>query len=274
MKKEELEANGEEGTKYRKLPSPCPICGKVFSCRSNMNKHLLTHGDKKYTCEICSRKFFRVDVLQDHIHVHFKDIALMDEQERQDFIRKIGISASDCDETDAEEEIDDPEHHKYNCKKCQMSFAKGKEYLKHITEQHKEKGHSCSICNRHFALKATYNAHLVIHREQLPDPAVQKYIHPCEICGRIFNSIGNLERHKIIHTGVRSHCCDKCSKSFARKDMLKEHLRVHDDNRDFLGSSEAVSDWTPPSAFVFSPLLAAEFLSWWVAGKSARVLPE
>ncbi|MEQ2193447.1 hypothetical protein XENOCAPTIV_028333, partial [Xenoophorus captivus] len=27
------------------------------------------------------------------------------------------------------------------------------------------------------------------------------YIHPCEICGRIFNSIGNLERHKIIHTG-------------------------------------------------------------------------
>ncbi|GAA6084474.1 PR domain zinc finger protein 15 isoform X3 [Tachysurus ichikawai] len=72
MKREEMEANGEEGTKYRKEPSGCPICGKVFSCRSNMNKHLLTHGDKKYTCEICGRKFFRVDVLRDHIHVHFK----------------------------------------------------------------------------------------------------------------------------------------------------------------------------------------------------------
>ncbi|XP_038129792.1 PR domain zinc finger protein 15-like, partial [Cyprinodon tularosa] len=231
MKKEELEANGEEGTKYRKEPSPCPICGKVFSCRSNMNKHLLTHGDKKYTCEICGRKFFRVDVLRDHIHVHFKDIALMDEQEREEFIKKIGISPEDSDETDEE---DDPEHHKYNCKKCQLSFARGKDYLKHIMEQHKEKGHSCGICNRHFALKATYNAHLVIHREQLPDPAVQKYIHPCEMCGRIFNSIGNLERHKIIHTGVKSHGCDKCGKSFARKDMLKEHLRVHDDNRDYL----------------------------------------
>lgn len=32
MKKEELEANGEEGTKYRKEPSPCPICGKVRFC--------------------------------------------------------------------------------------------------------------------------------------------------------------------------------------------------------------------------------------------------
>ncbi|CAJ1064714.1 PR domain zinc finger protein 15 isoform X4 [Xyrichtys novacula] len=234
MKREEQEANGEEGTKYRKEPSPCPICGKVFSCRSNMNKHLLTHGDKKYTCEICARKFFRVDVLRDHIHVHFKDIALMDEQEREGFIRKIGISADDSDETDDDEEEEDPEHHKYNCKKCQLSFAKGREYLKHIMEQHKERGYGCGICNRRFALKATYNAHLVIHREQLPDPAVQKYIHPCEICGRIFNSIGNLERHKIIHTGVKSHSCDKCNKSFARKDMLKEHLRVHDDIRDFL----------------------------------------
>ncbi|KAK2879820.1 PR domain zinc finger protein 15 isoform X2 [Channa argus] len=234
MKREELEVNGEEGTKYRKEPSPCPICGKVFSCRSNMNKHLLTHGDKKYTCEICGRKFFRVDVLRDHIHVHFKDIALMDEQEREDFIRKIGISAGNSDDTDEDEDEDDPEHHKYNCKKCQLSFAKGKDYLKHIMEQHKERGYGCGICNRRFALKATYNAHLVIHREQLPDPSVQKYIHPCEICGRIFNSIGNLERHKIIHTGVKSHSCDKCGKSFARKDMLKEHLRVHDDIRDFL----------------------------------------
>ncbi|XP_060765489.1 PR domain zinc finger protein 15 [Neoarius graeffei] len=235
MKREEIEANGEEGTKYRKEPSACPICGKVFSCRSNMNKHLLTHGDKKYTCEICGRKFFRVDVLRDHIHVHFKDIALMDEQERENFIKKIGISMDDSEgNSDDEDEKDDPEHHKYSCKKCQVTFAKGRDYLKHIMEMHKERGYGCVICNRRFALKATYNAHLVIHREQLPDPAVQRYIHPCDMCGRIFNSIGNLERHKIIHTGVKSHSCEQCGKSFARKDMLKEHLRVHDNIRDFL----------------------------------------
>ncbi|KAJ7996747.1 hypothetical protein DPEC_G00240230 [Dallia pectoralis] len=234
MKREEMEVNGEEGTKYRKEPSACPVCGKVFSCRSNMNKHLLTHGDKKYTCEICGRKFFRVDVLRDHIHVHFKDIALMDEQEREDFIRKIGISVDTSDDTDDSDEEDEPETHKYSCKKCPVTFLKGRDYLKHIMDLHKERGHGCIICNRRFALKATYNAHLVIHREQLPDPAVQRYIHPCEMCGRIFNSIGNLERHKVIHTGVKSHGCDQCGKSFARKDMLKEHLRVHDNIRDFL----------------------------------------
>ncbi|XP_014052823.2 PR domain zinc finger protein 15 isoform X2 [Salmo salar] len=234
LKSEELEANGEEGSKYRKEPSECPICGKVFSCRSNMNKHLLTHGDKKYTCEICGRKFFRVDVLRDHIHVHFKDIALMDEQEREEFTRKIGISVDSSDNTDDEDEDDDQETHKYSCKKCQVTFFKGRDYLKHIMDFHKERGYGCIICNRRFALKATYHAHLVIHREQLPDPAVQRYIHPCEMCGRIFNSIGNLERHKVIHTGVKSHGCDQCGRSFARKDMLKEHLRVHDNIRDFL----------------------------------------
>ncbi|XP_012926817.1 PR domain zinc finger protein 15 isoform X1 [Heterocephalus glaber] len=232
VKREDLESGSESLVRYKKEPSGCPVCGKVFSCRSNMNKHLLTHGDKKYTCEICGRKFFRVDVLRDHIHVHFKDIALMDDHQREEFIGKIGISSEENEENS--DESADSEPHKYSCKRCQLTFGRGKEYLKHIMEVHKEKGYGCSICHRRFALKATYHAHMVIHRENLPDPNVQKYIHPCEICGRIFNSIGNLERHKLIHTGVKSHACEQCGKSFARKDMLKEHMRVHDNIREYL----------------------------------------
>ncbi|XP_070606561.1 PR domain zinc finger protein 15 isoform X2 [Erythrolamprus reginae] len=232
VKREEFEHNAENMVRYKKEPSRCPVCGKNFSCRSNMNKHLLTHGDKKYTCEICGRKFFRVDVLRDHIHVHFKDIAIMDDHQREEFIGKIGISSEEND--DNSDGSVDSEPHKYSCKRCQLTFGRGKEYLKHIMEVHKEKGYGCSICNRRFALKATYHAHMVIHLENLPDPNVQKYIHPCEICGRIFNSIGNLERHKLIHTGVKSHACEQCGKSFARKDMLKEHMRVHDNIREYL----------------------------------------
>ncbi|XP_048349686.1 PR domain zinc finger protein 15 isoform X5 [Sphaerodactylus townsendi] len=232
VKREDFEHNTDNLVRYKKEPSGCPVCGKIFSCRSNMNKHLLTHGDKKYTCEICGRKFFRVDVLRDHIHVHFKDIAIMDDHQREEFIGKIGISSEENDENS--DGSVDSEPHKYSCKRCQLTFGRGKEYLKHIMEVHKEKGYGCSICNRRFALKATYHAHMVIHRENLPDPNVQKYIHPCEICGRIFNSIGNLERHKLIHTGVKSHACEQCGKSFARKDMLKEHMRVHDNIREYL----------------------------------------
>lgn len=45
----------------------------------------------------------------------------MDEQEREDFIKKIGISMEESDEnSDEEDGKDDPEHHKYTCKKCQV----------------------------------------------------------------------------------------------------------------------------------------------------------
>lgn len=54
----------------------------------------------------------------------FQDIALMNEQEREGFIRKIGISAGDSDESEDDEEENDPEHHKYNCKKCQVSSVR------------------------------------------------------------------------------------------------------------------------------------------------------
>lgn len=47
----------------------------------------------------------------------------MNEQERDGFIRKIGISAGDSDDLDDDEDENDPGHHKYNCKKCQVSFA-------------------------------------------------------------------------------------------------------------------------------------------------------
>lgn len=46
----------------------------------------------------------------------------MNEQERDGFIRKIGISAGDSDELEDDEEENDLEHLKYNCKKCQVSF--------------------------------------------------------------------------------------------------------------------------------------------------------
>ena len=51
----------------------------------------------------------------------------MDEQEREDFIRKIGIAVDDSDGNSDEDEVeDDPDNHKYSCKKCQVGFPGGR----------------------------------------------------------------------------------------------------------------------------------------------------
>uniref|UniRef100_A0A2K5CPD3 PR domain zinc finger protein 15 n=2 Tax=Simiiformes TaxID=314293 RepID=A0A2K5CPD3_AOTNA len=258
----------------------CEMCFRFFSTNSNLSKHKKKHGDKKFACEVCSKMFYRKDVMLDHQRRHLegvrrvkredleaggenlvrykkepsgcpvcgKDIALMDDHQREEFIGKIGISSEEND--DNSDESADSEPHKYSCKRCQLTFGRGKEYLKHIMEVHKEKGYGCSICNRRFALKATYHAHMVIHRENLPDPNVQKYIHPCEICGRIFNSIGNLERHKLIHTGmktkhalrhhmklhkgIKEYECKECHRRFAQKVNMLKHCKRHTGIKDFM----------------------------------------
>uniref|UniRef100_A0A2K5CPD6 PR domain zinc finger protein 15 n=1 Tax=Aotus nancymaae TaxID=37293 RepID=A0A2K5CPD6_AOTNA len=275
---------GPGGSRLRDLPDDktfqCEMCFRFFSTNSNLSKHKKKHGDKKFACEVCSKMFYRKDVMLDHQRRHLegvrrvkredleaggenlvrykkepsgcpvcgKDIALMDDHQREEFIGKIGISSEEND--DNSDESADSEPHKYSCKRCQLTFGRGKEYLKHIMEVHKEKGYGCSICNRRFALKATYHAHMVIHRENLPDPNVQKYIHPCEICGRIFNSIGNLERHKLIHTGmktkhalrhhmklhkgIKEYECKECHRRFAQKVNMLKHCKRHTGIKDFM----------------------------------------
>ncbi len=71
-------------------------------------------------------------VLEFQKHI-FQDIALMDEQEREDFIKKIGISMEESDDSsDEEDEKNDPEHHKYNCKKCQVKRRRHWQYWLNI----------------------------------------------------------------------------------------------------------------------------------------------
>ncbi|KAH9403512.1 hypothetical protein TYRP_015406 [Tyrophagus putrescentiae] len=63
-----------------------------------------------------------------------------------------------------------------------------------------------------------------------PKPsAAKRASNPCPHCDQSFPYPSLLERHKLVHTGVREHLCPLCSKSFNRKSTLTEHhKRVHE----------------------------------------------
>lgn len=48
-------------------PVDCPHCQKQFSKRSNLNRHIITVHDIKYTCENCSKSFVQSEKLERHI---------------------------------------------------------------------------------------------------------------------------------------------------------------------------------------------------------------
>ncbi|UYM14348.1 C2H2-type zinc finger protein [Endozoicomonas euniceicola] len=49
----------------------------------------------------------------------------------------------------------------------------------------------------------------------------------CDVCGRELANSGSLTRHKLTHTGEKSHECDVCGKKFARSETLTRHKRSH-----------------------------------------------
>lgn len=51
-------------------PYECSNCGSSFKCLSTLRQHEVVHTAKKYSCEVCLRKFSRPEKVRIHMRVH------------------------------------------------------------------------------------------------------------------------------------------------------------------------------------------------------------
>lgn len=51
--------------------------------------------------------------------------------------------------------------------------------------------------------------------------------HVCLQCGKGFTRRRELERHGVVHTGLKPFECPTCQKRFGRKDKLTQHRKTH-----------------------------------------------
>lgn len=53
-------------------PFKCDFCDKEFNRKDNLKRHVLTHGDKKFKCQVenCQKEFHRKDKFEEHLDMH------------------------------------------------------------------------------------------------------------------------------------------------------------------------------------------------------------
>lgn len=190
----------------------CDLCGKEFRCRSQLAVHFQTHtGERPHLCDICGRKFGRQYQLKRHkILVH--------------------VNRADGEENP-------PADAPFVCGVCGKRLKSEALLAAHSRIHTGDKPYRCGICLRSFQRAACLKQHHVrVHLKVRVNEAQHAAAHrrssaaakefSCPICSKAFKFRSLLASHSMIHSEVRPHACDFCSRSFRRLSHLKRHREV------------------------------------------------
>ena len=59
----------------------------------------------------------------------------------------------------------------------------------------------------------------------------------CEVCHKVFTSLGNLQKHRLIHSNERPYTCPVCGRGFVQKSNMKSHIKIHSDEKHHVCSN-------------------------------------
>lgn len=91
----------------------------------------------------------------------------------------------------------------------------------------------CTICLKKFPTNSERHRHMKMNTDLRPLKCVEKYyfIRPppykCDLCAHTVNSKSKLRPHMKVHTGEKSFKCNECSRRFAERGNLKQHIQWH-----------------------------------------------
>ncbi|CAL4084195.1 unnamed protein product, partial [Meganyctiphanes norvegica] len=109
----------------------CEVCGKSFKNRKACTLHLLTHGEKKFSCTHCDKMFYTSDTLKCHEMIHTGE-------------------------------------KKYKCTICDMKFLRAHYLTKHMRSHSEERPFICQVCGYAGKDKTRLNEHMNKHSDVNP----------------------------------------------------------------------------------------------------------
>ncbi|KAH8239764.1 hypothetical protein KR032_007589 [Drosophila birchii] len=134
---------------------------------------------------------------------------------RKSSLASLQEACSEDYEDAADHVSEDPDYVQPSPKKssCQVDAGKRKHYI-------------CSHCSKEFRGNTDLQRHLLIHSDERP--------HECKECGKSFRQAVNLKNHiTTAHEHRKQFSCSQCPKSFALKERLRLHMRLHSGEKPY-----------------------------------------
>ncbi|KAJ8386152.1 hypothetical protein AAFF_G00176600 [Aldrovandia affinis] len=187
----------------------CVTCGKAFKKLWSLHEHnKIVHGyaEKKFSCEVCEKKFYTMAHVRKHMVAHTKDMPFTCETCGKSFKRSMSLKVHSLQHSGEKP---------FKCENCSERFQYKYQLRSHMSIHIGHKQFMCQWCGKDFNMKQYFDEHMKTHTGEKP------YI--CEICGKSFTSRPNMKRHRRTHTGEKPYPCDVCGQRFRFSNMLKAH---------------------------------------------------
>ncbi|XP_023122056.2 zinc finger and BTB domain-containing protein 47 [Amphiprion ocellaris] len=205
----------------------CVTCGKAFKKLWSLHEHnKIVHGyaEKKFSCEICEKKFYTMAHVRKHMVAHTKDMPFTCETCGKSFKRSMSLKVHSLQHSGEKP---------FKCENCSERFQYKYQLRSHMSIHIGHKQFMCQWCGKDFNMKQYFDEHMKTHTGEKP------YI--CEICGKSFTSRPNMKRHRRTHTGEKPYPCEVCGQRFRFSNMLKAHRE-----KCFRVSNPMVADGSDP----------------------------
>ncbi|XP_076848828.1 zinc finger and BTB domain-containing protein 47 isoform X2 [Brachyhypopomus gauderio] len=209
----------------------CLACGKDFKKLWSLHEHnKIVHGyaEKKFTCEVCEKKFFTMAHVRKHMVAHTKEMPFTCETCGKSFKRSMSLKVHFLQHSGEKP---------FRCENCNERFQYKYQLRSHMSVHIGHKQFMCQWCGKDFNMKQYFDEHMKTHTGEKP------YI--CEICGKSFTSRPNMKRHRRTHTGEKPYPCETCGQRFRFSNMLKAHREKCFQLRDTPISEAPPTEYNP-----------------------------
>ena len=247
----------------------CDYCPESFALRDVLEEHLKSHDFKlSYYCEDCNTEFVSAKAKRSHnVRCLSKLICkycntLLDskgkkrQHEQKHIDNMYGQLCDVCGEKFKHQGTLD-QHFKtqhmiwdkiYQCPKCPKKFAFKQKLSFHVKSVHTTmRAYLCEDCGADFKNPASLRHHRIrkhhptsnkrecsVCGKMVPFYSLSKHMYThkaytiqCPHCDKMFKNSSTLKQHLRIHEDQRQYRCDTCGVGFNRRDGLRLHMRVH-----------------------------------------------